>query len=156
MKKIDLGQKIGVFANLAVLVGVLLLVYELHQNRMMMRAQTRNAIAETLVNYQVSAATSPELQRIQAKSVAGEELTPAELQGFRAYWRGLFRYWENVNYQYRNGLYDDSEYCTQREAWKRILLSNESVLEFWCTRRGIQSAEIDAEFDELLGDAGCK
>ena len=156
MKKLGLGQTIGIFANFAVLIGVLLLVYELHQNRMLMRAQTRNAIAETLVNYQISAATSPHLLRIQAKTVGGEELTPAEQQGFRAYWRGLFRYWENVNYQYRNGLYDDSEYFTQREAWKRILLSNEPVLEFWCTRRGIQSEEIDAEIDELLGDAGCR
>jgi hypothetical protein len=38
MKKIDLGQTIGLFANVAVSVGVPLLNYELKQNLMIMRA----------------------------------------------------------------------------------------------------------------------
>ena len=47
MKKIDLGQTIGVLANIGVLIGILLLVYELSQNRQMMKAQTRNEIAQS-------------------------------------------------------------------------------------------------------------
>ncbi len=47
MKKIDLGQTIGVLANIGVIIGILLLVYELSQNRQMMKAQTRNEIAQS-------------------------------------------------------------------------------------------------------------
>lgn len=50
MKRIDLGQTIGILANLGVLVGILLLVYELAQNREMIRSQTRQSIAELLTN----------------------------------------------------------------------------------------------------------
>jgi len=37
MKKIEFGQAIAVFANIGVLVGILLLAYELNQNRQMMQ-----------------------------------------------------------------------------------------------------------------------
>ena len=50
MKKIDLGQTLGIVANVGVIAGILLLAYELNQNRQMMQAQTRNAISETIVN----------------------------------------------------------------------------------------------------------
>jgi hypothetical protein len=60
-KKIDLGQSIGILANIGVLIGVLLLAYELNQNRRMMRAQTRNSIAETVINLNFDRANSDEL-----------------------------------------------------------------------------------------------
>ena len=48
MKKLDLGQIAHLLGNLGVIVGILLLVYELNQNRSMMPAQTRNSIARRL------------------------------------------------------------------------------------------------------------
>ncbi len=45
MKKLDLGQTTLMLGNLGVILGILLLVYELFQNRQTMEAQTRNSIA---------------------------------------------------------------------------------------------------------------
>ena len=50
MRNIDLGQTAGILANLGVLVGILLLVYELSQTRDMTRAQTRNELSQGFVS----------------------------------------------------------------------------------------------------------
>ncbi len=156
MKKVNVGQAMRVLANVGVLVGILLLVYELSLNRQMMKAQTRNAIAETLINLSLNQANSVELNQIELKVLAGERLTPLEQRRHTQLWRAFFRYWENVNYQYRNGLYDDNEYFAQREAWKRILLSNRGVRDLWCTRGNVQSREFVAEIADLMGEARCE
>jgi len=31
-------------------------------------------------------------------------------------------YFENVHYQYRQGLYDEAEFSTQEDAWRRFLI----------------------------------
>ena len=156
LKKIDLGRALGILANVGVLIGILLLVYELGQNRQMMQAQTRNAIAGTLINLRFNEANSDELSQIGLKMAQGEKLTPVEEQRFQALWDSYFRYWENVHYQYRSGLYDDSEYSAQREAWRNILLSFEAVREYLCSRRRVQSADFFAEMDELMGNERCE
>jgi hypothetical protein len=45
MKKLDLAQTLQLVGNAGVIIGILLLVYELAQNREMMRAQTRNELS---------------------------------------------------------------------------------------------------------------
>ncbi len=54
MKTPDLGQTIGLVANLGILVGILLLAYELVQNREIMQSQTRTAIAEGATDFLVA------------------------------------------------------------------------------------------------------
>jgi len=152
--KLDLGRTVGILANAGVLLGILLLVYELHQNRQMMQSQVRNSISETLVNVLVNQAGDPDLTEIYLKSENGEELTPNEARRLYTSWVATFRYWENVNFQYRNGLYDEGEYSAQREAWREIL-TEPGVRDMWCQRRHRQSPEFGAEIETLLGENGC-
>ena len=154
MKKVDLGQTFQVLGNVGVIIGILLLAFELNQNRHMMEAQTRNAISETLVNLQIMLSTSTEQQRIAWKIRSGESPTPIEQQTFNARWIGFFRYWENVNYQYRKGLYDDSEYLAQRVAWLDAL-EQDAVRRLWCDLRDGWSPEFFSEMDMLLGESAC-
>jgi hypothetical protein len=159
MEKIDLGQIIGIAANLGVLAGILLLVYELNQNRVMMQAQTRSAITDTGINIQLAAVGSTAYQQVIAKVQEGadfDELSGEEREAFRAWWTAIFRHWENVNYQHRIGLYEDSEYFTQREAWRQILSRQDLSRDFWCSRLGVQSEAIYVEMDELLGEKRCR
>ena len=150
MKKLDLGQTLGLLANAGVLAGIMLLAYELNQNRQMMRAQTRNAIAETVVNMLTLQANSPELSQIQLKRSAGQQLTPLEQSQFMvmewAYWR--FR--ENVNYQYRHGLFDESEYLAQRQIWILEVNTEEDAREVYCSRRSSTSVEFTSEIDAFM------
>ena len=155
MKKLGSDKALQLLGNLGVIAGILLLVYELNQNREMTRAQTRNAIAQTLIDLQINEANSPELVEILLKVEAGEPVTDIERYRYERTRTALFRYWENVHYQYRNGLYDDDEYLTQREAW-RDTLSEAPVRELWCGRRDRQSRQFVAEIDSLIGDDQCE
>lgn len=150
LKKLDLGQGLGILANVGVLIGILLLVYELNQNREMMQAQTRNAISETLVDLLRQEATDPGLLEVGVKRAAGVPLTATEelsaLLMEMAYWR----YRENVNYQYRNGLFEESEYLAYREVWLRQLNTDEMLREIWCARQGQQSPEFVAEIEAQM------
>ena len=155
MKKIDLGQTITIFANLGVLVGILLLVYELSQNEQMMRAQTRNAVTDTVIRLMIDEADNDALQEISLKIESGESLSRSERTLLRRHDAARFRLWENVHYQYRQGLFDDSEYAGYRQAWRRIL-SRPETRELWCSRENEHSRDFVAEMDELLSESRCE
>ena len=48
MKRLDLGQALQLVGNVGVIIGILLLVYELNQNREMVRGQTRNELSQAV------------------------------------------------------------------------------------------------------------
>ena len=135
MKKIDLGQTLQLLGNLGVVVGILLLVYELAQNREMTRAQTRNSVAEMLVILLGAEYGDQEMAEIQVKHSAGQSLTPVERFRFELLQWAYWRYRENVHYQYRNGLYDEDEYLALREVWLRDLDTDEMRRAIYCARR---------------------
>lgn len=142
-------------ANLAVLVGILLLVVELNQNRDMMRAQIRHELASGIVDLLQVAASNEQLADVMFRAHSGEELTPRELFQFQLRTNALFRYWENVHYQYREGLYDATEFQKQRDAWKASMKNSVLGQAYWCQVRTLYSPEYMAEMDGLLRDDAC-
>ena len=157
MKKIDIGQSISLFANIGVLIGIALLVFELRQNRAMTAAEIRNSIAETTATLIRDEAMNTEILELSSKGLAGEPLEPLEQNQFELFWSAYFRMWENANYQYRVGLYDEVEYEAQRRTWLR-LLENPGLLQVWCSRRGrgAVSEPFAAEMDQQLGENSCE
>ena len=65
-------------ANIGVLIGIILLLVELDQNRDMLRSQTRNELTMGIVGIMSGYAESSELSNIVARARAGETLTPSE------------------------------------------------------------------------------
>jgi hypothetical protein len=155
MKKIGFGQVLGVLANLGVLAGILLVVYELNQNREMMRSQTRHDISSEFVGLMISVANNDQLANLIRRGDLGEELSPDELYRYERYTRGMFRYWENVHYQYRLGLYDELEFVRQRAAWQAYLARSKGGVAWWCGARDQFSADYRLEMDELLTTITC-
>ena len=142
-------------ANVGVLIGIILLVIELDQNRDMMRAQARNEIASELVNLLSMSAGNSELASIMRRANAGESLTADELFQFRERQVAIFRYWENVHYQYRQGLYDKSEFARQKDAWRAYVNQSKAVADQWCSIRGAVAEDFGAEIDGLLVHFSC-
>ncbi len=149
MKKIDLDKALGWLASLGVIAGILLLAYELNQNREMMKAQTRHEMSQGVVDLLLTEATNPELNRIFNRGLSGEEITGAELERLEIMMSAYFRYWEDVHYQYRAGLYDDSEFSRQKQSWA-YLLTSRSALEYWCGVKDRHSEAFVLEMDSLL------
>ena len=156
MKKIDLGRSVGVLANLGVLAGILLVVFELNQNREMMRAQTRHDISSEFVGIMISVANNEQLANLIRRGDLGEELTFDEQYRYERYTRGMFRYWENVHYQYRLGLYDELEFVKQRAAWQAYLARSKGGVARWCSVRDQFSPDYRREMDELLTTVTCR
>jgi len=114
MRKIDFGQAIGVIANFGVLAGILLLVFELNQNRALMAAQTRDSVSQSVVFALRDTAGNSVLTDIHHRANVGEQLTPTEQDQFATHMISWFRIWENQHYQYRVGLYDEAEFAAVR------------------------------------------
>ena len=142
-------------ANLGVLLGIVLLIVELDQNRDMMRAQIRHELAMGIVDLLQTPANNKQLAHILFRAQSGEELTPAEAFQFELRTNALFRYWEDVHYQYRVGLYDDVEFSKQRDAWKASLAGSLQAVRYWCKVRPLYSPEFSSDMDNLIVDETC-
>ncbi len=118
MKKLDFGQTLQLLGNAGVIIGIFLLVYELNQNRDMMQAQTRTALAEGLADHFYRISTDEGIADISYRGDAGELLTDPERVRYRRLAMAQFSYQENVHYQYRKGLYDEAEFEAQRVRWR--------------------------------------
>ena len=142
-------------ANLGVLVGIILLIVELDQNREMIKSQTRNELAMGIVSIQRGVSENSQLAEVIARAAAGETLTPSETIQFQNRVNAMYRYWENAHYQYRVGLYDEVEFSKQKEAWSRYMNAYEAVVQIWCRSRDMFSPDFAAEVDSLLNKYQC-
>lgn len=151
----SLTRTLALAANLGALLGVVVLIFELQQNRDLMRAQVRHELASGIVEIIEGGARSPELAEALRRARGGEELSETQAFQVQLYLNGLYRYWEDVHYQYREGLYDDQEFLSQREAWRRSVNGAPQSREYWCSARIEYSPEFRAEIDALLPEAAC-
>ena len=155
MDKDRLNRWLTLGANLGVLVGIILLIFELDQNREMMRAQTRNEISVGIVDLLSQVATDTQLASLLRRADSGEDLTPDEYVQYEHRSAAMFRYFENVHYQYRLGLYDEAEFSKQKEAWRSYFAVGKMRVALWCDYRETTSAEFMAEIDSLLPTKSC-
>lgn len=146
---------LAIGANLGALVGLLLVVLQLQQSRALMRSQIRHDLAVGIVELLNSAANNNQLADVLRRGNAGEPLTPDEQFQFELRSNALLRYWEDVHYQFRNGLYDEVEYAKQKDAWHATIRSSKGLVAYWCTVRDLYSPRFAAELDGLLVPAAC-
>ncbi len=156
MKKIDLGQTVGILANLGVLVGILLLAYELNQTRDMTQAQTRNEMSQGLIAIILDLAGDAETASLILRGDNGEELSEVERARYENLTVAQLRYHENVYYQYKSGLYDETEYLAQREGWRNFVFQEIGLVEVFCTMRSGLSPAFVSEVEGLLTTYRCE
>ena len=151
MKKIDLGQTLYLLGNVGVIIGILLLAYEVNQNRQLMRAQTRNELQQGVTDVLSLSAGNIELADIIVRQNRGDELTATELLMVSQRNELVFRYWENVHYQYRQGLYDEVEFSKHLRTMEAVLKRSGGLAEYWCENRALYSVPFAAEIDGIYG-----
>ena len=142
-------------ANVGVLLGILLLVYELNQNRDMMLAQTRNEISRSSMDLLATGATSEALAAVMVRANSGQSLSAEENYMYLNRSELTFRLWENTNYQYRQGLFDETEYAGSLATRNDVLSRNNALVEYWCARRQMFSRPYVAEMDALPALQSC-
>ncbi len=142
-------------ANVGVLIGIILLIIELDQNRDMMRAQIRNELARGIQELIGFAVANQDLADLIVRANTGESLSPAESSRVGTWDQLVFRYWENVHYQYRQGLYEESEFSPHRDAMLDVVVEDPRLYAFWCNQRLIFSAPFMEFMDNLLDGPDC-
>jgi hypothetical protein len=152
MKLDDVNRWMSLLASLGVIAGLLLLAFELQQNRQMVRAQTRNDIALGIMDMMFVTASNPQLNSVMRRGNAGEELTPDENEQYRQMMVARLRYYENVYYQYTQGLYDRSQFDKQKAAWKAYAERSPGSLAIWCAQRANYSEDFVREWEALIAD----
>ena len=149
MKKIELGQMIQMLANIGVLASIVFLALEIRQNSHAVQAQSRAQIASDAADHLMRIAENPQLTEIHIRANDGEELTEVEQAQLETVLQSRVRRWENIHYQYRQGLYSEEEYVGTRTAWRRVI-SSQSARQHWQQNRDSFSPEFAAEMDRLL------
>ena len=150
-----LNRWLTLAANLGVVAGIGLLILELAQNQEMMRAQTRHDISQGIVELLLVPATDGELSDIMYRGKVGDELSPPERFRLNLRINALLRYWEDVHYQFRSGLYDEEEFVKQREAWRAALNNDAGIRTYWCDSRALYADAFSREMDALLAGDAC-
>lgn len=149
MKKVDLAQTLQLIGNAGVIAGILLLVYELNQNRQMMQAQTRNELSQSIIDQFLDAAGNEGLTDVVIKGQSGALTEESDRRRYDWWLLARFRYWENVHYQYRNGLYEEEEFAAQAEAFIPTFRLP-GVEEWWSNRAIAFSPEFVSWVEEQI------
>jgi len=142
-------------ANFGVLIGIILLVIELDQNREMIQAQTRNDIARQLSEYLSMLGSDSQLSSLVRRAETGEELSADEAHQQFLLFTANKRLWENIHYQYRHGMFEENEFEAERTAWRFLINRDRSFARNWCVTRANYSPEFVVELENLLEKDVC-
>jgi hypothetical protein len=136
-------------ANIGVLIGIILLVVELDQNREMIRAQSRNDISRHISDHLSVLGSNSQLTSLMHRAEAGEELTAVEAAQHHYMFTSNKRMWENIYYQYKIGIFDEREFEAERTAWRFLINKDKSFKRIWCSTRRNYSPDFVAEIESL-------
>lgn len=150
----DKSRVLTILSYVGVLAGMALVIIELQQNSAMMRAQTRNDISSQITEFLVDVAGNPELANLQRRAEAGQELTRDDEHRYAMLLIASIRVWENMHYQYRQGLFDASEFTAERAVWAFLIDQNARFAGVWCASRHYFSEHFRQDIDALV-DRDC-
>ena len=129
----------------------MLVVLELQQNRDMMRAQIRNELGQEIIDVMGLAAGNKEFAEIIVRATAGGAITPAERIMLDMRSEAIFRYWENVHYQHRAGMYDESEFSKHLATMREVIVNRDKqIAGYWCGNRQFFSDPFRVKYDAAL------
>lgn len=117
MKLDEVNGWLTLVANIGVLIGVFLVASELNQNQLAMQAQTRSDISETSVDILLRWSENPTLIEAFDNRNACEELERTDYLILQRALAARYRHWENTYYQYRQGLYSETEFEGDLGVW---------------------------------------
>jgi len=104
VKKIDLGQTLGILANLGVIAGIVFLGIELQQNNKLLRAEAIGTVLETRLARQDQVLSGVDLAALLQRNETQETLSPEDMirmhasraQGLIGWQRDYFLYKEGI------------------------------------------------------------
>lgn len=136
----------------AIVLGLMLVAYELRQNTLTLRAQTRDSMTEKQMMFSEWVGTSEYASSVLLRGTEGQlEPGTPEYNSYGFLLHGIFREWENSFYQYEQGLFDKSEFEPRRNRWKVNMLLP-GYRDYWVSSGEMFSPGFRAEIDSIVSE----
>ena len=131
MKAEKLSAWLSLGANLAVLVGLILLIIEIRQNTDMMESQIHQSRTETALSEQQAVFNSDYMPAILTKVANEEPLTPEEERRYVPYFRAFNRNMDNQLWQYSHGFLGENIPRSIGNAVQAVIGGTQVGMEQW-------------------------
>jgi hypothetical protein len=115
---------------IAVVMTLAYLAIQIKQSNIVARCTVRQSIADSITSMATSLELSDDLASIMQKKIDGEELEPHELRRLEARCYGALRKWQNIYFQYGEGLVSTEEWESYRLNLD-VLLQNKFYQDYW-------------------------
>ncbi len=142
------GVWFRVLVDLAVVLGLVFLGFELKQNTDMVQAQTRGEITQLVLTL-IEMEQHPDIVAANLQLERGESITDTQRYLLEKVANATLRVWENTYYQYTAGLFDEAEFAADYVIWREAM-ADPIFIEHWRARRHTYSASFRQEIDDLL------
>ena len=152
MKNSPISDWLTLFANLAVVAGIIFLAIEVSQNTAMIEAQMSQGRAETAMDQAESLYNSDHLPEIFLAMEQEQPLTDLQRVRFTAYLRAFNRNQDNLLHQVEKGFLGASTLRSIRDAVWVELARKKAAREIWENTRVSYSDEYVALVDSVISE----
>lgn len=144
----DIAEIVGIAA---IVLGLVLVTYELQQNNEQLAEQSRQSVADGIRQITLSIATSPDLARLISGEVSREEMTSAERMQVAAWSTAWLKSAEHAFLQYQSGILDEQIWMTRKNQAMQML-ENDHFHHLYERNRALFVPDFIAQLDEALKD----
>jgi hypothetical protein len=138
-----------IIGGIGIVASLIFVGFQLQQNSETLKAQTRSEISQNITEFILAQVTSPYFAELQGLPSDDEERIARNRRNtFRT---GQLRVWENIHYQYRKGLYEESEFSKEREVWRRGV-NRQEMKRVYCNTKNTYSDEFVADLDSIMNE----
>ena len=149
MKKLDLGQSVGILANLGVIAGIVFLGVELRQNNQLLTAEARTTRMEIRREASNRYLENPDLVPLVLKSQRGEALTDEESFLLQSIMFNLLVIFQYTFVEIQEGLIDEEEVPVTVVGWRGLFHNQYPALrDFWEMRKLVFRQDFVDWFEE--------
>ncbi len=148
----QLNRWLTLGANIGVVIGLVLLIFEIGQNTDMMRAQINQSRTDTAVSEQQAVYNSDYLPALIAAADRGEQFSDEEMIRYRTYFRAYNRNMDNQLWQYNQGFLGENIPRSIIGGSRGVIAGNSVGLELWESQKYSYTDEYVAFVEEAIAD----
>ena len=147
-----LNQWLTLGANIGVVIGLALLIYEINQNTQMMQAQINQNRTDTSLSEQQAIYNSEYIPEMVMKIKNKEKLSEEELIRHEAYFRAFNRNMDNQIWQYNHGYLGENIPYSVKRAVRIVIGGNEPGIAAWDETKQTYTSEYVAFVEDAIAD----
>ena len=140
-----------ILGAIAVVITLIYLALQVRQNTQATRASTRHAVTESIMGPPNNFLQNESFRKSFLAHLNGEDLDTEQAFQLHIYGYITMKSWEDMHYQYRNGLLTEEEWQPLRANLQYILHSS-VWQDYWKRERQIYSKPFREEVDQILSD----